>query len=47
MVNWLQNAHCDLPHLLYLRKPALKIKSGEQAFTHAGHAAWKSLPEYI
>jgi hypothetical protein len=33
-------------HLQY-RKPALKTKFGERAFSHAGPAAWNSLPEYI
>ena len=33
-------------HLLY-RKPALKSKFGERAFSHAGPAAWNSLPNHI
>jgi len=33
-------------HLLY-RKPALKTKFGERAFSHADPAAWNSLPDYI
>jgi len=33
-------------HLQY-RKPALKTKFGERAFSHAGPAAWNSLPQYI
>ena len=33
-------------HLLY-RKPALKTKFGERAFSYAGPAAWNSLPVYI
>jgi hypothetical protein len=33
-------------HLLY-RKPALKTKFGERAFSHAGPAAWNNLPDYI
>lgn len=32
--------------LLY-RKPALKTKFGERAFSYAGPAAWNSLPDYI
>jgi len=32
-------------HLLY-RKPALKAKFGGRAFSHAGPAAWNSLPDY-
>jgi len=32
--------------LLY-RKPALKTKFGERAFSHDGPAAWNSLPDYI
>lgn len=33
-------------HLLY-RKPALKTKFGERAFSHAGPAAWNNVPDYI
>jgi len=33
-------------HLQY-RKPALKTKFGERAFSHACPAAWNSLPDYI
>jgi len=32
--------------LLY-RKPALKTKFGERAFSHAGPVAWNNLPDYI
>jgi len=32
--------------LLY-RKPALKTKFGERAFSHASPVAWNSLPDYI
>ena len=33
-------------HLLY-RKPVLKMKFSERAFSYAGPAAWNNLPEYI
>jgi len=33
-------------HLLF-RKPALKTKFSEQAFSHAGPAVWNSLADYI
>jgi len=33
-------------HLRY-RKPALKTKFGERAFSHAGPVALNSLPDYI
>ena len=33
-------------HFLY-RKPALKTKFSERAFSYAGPAAWNNLPEYI
>ena len=33
-------------HLQY-RKPALKTKFGERSFSHAGPAAWNTLPSFI